>query len=231
MSDELQITEIDDVEVVKVPARFDPEWSNYVMSLLTDDEMEGGYPKVDGLRRLAQQLVGEIVESSTHVAHVHHHDGNVFIVIVHSITFVDDDGVEHMFDGAADGGHHNIRGDYVMYPTAVTETRAEGRALRRALNLKTIVAEELAEVKIPSVVEVPKNLGMMTDIQKNSLQKLCGTGVRGMDVNVAKLAKKLLDKEVVDLTKEDAALLLKNVTEMQRDDSLLTDDIKGYEKW
>lgn len=231
MSDELKITEIEDVESVSVPARYDPEWSDYVMSLLSDDELDNGYPKVDGLRRLAQKLVGEIVESSTNVSHVHHHDGNVFIVVVHSITFVDEDGVERMFDGAADGGHHNIRGDYVMYPTAVTETRAEGRALRRALNLKTIVAEELAEVKVPSPVEIPKNTGMMTDMQKNSLQKLCGNGVRGMNVNVGKLAQKLLNKDISSLTKEDAAALLKHVSEMQRDESLLTEDVQGYEAW
>jgi hypothetical protein len=71
----------------------------------------------------------------------------------------------------------------------------------------------------------------MTDTQKNSLQKLCGNGVRGMNVNVAKLAKNLLDKEMSSLTKEDAAVILKHVSEMQRDSSLITDDVKGYQAW
>src|ERR1022692_1723307 len=59
-----------------VPARHSIEWSDYVMGQFLETEVfkqknekgdiTGLFPKVHGLRRVAQKLIGEIVESECH---------------------------------------------------------------------------------------------------------------------------------------------------------------------
>ena len=56
-------TSVTDVIASDAPAMTDPEWNDYVMSMFTDKEMYNGNPLVNGLRRVAEVVLGPIVYS------------------------------------------------------------------------------------------------------------------------------------------------------------------------
>jgi len=65
--------EVTETESVVVPGRYDPEWSDYVMTQFDDSEVfsvrnkdnkeTGRYPKVAGLRRLTGKILGHVISS------------------------------------------------------------------------------------------------------------------------------------------------------------------------
>lgn len=152
--------EIDDSSLLKQPEGTkrptprDPEWTDYLMSLLTKSEKDdkNGYPKTSGLKRLVLLLLGEIVKSSSKS--------------IHSANYIDEAGevrftatVEHyikiaMYDNSEDREYTGISSSnslntdkpYNAYPETVASTRAYARALKDALSINCVTADELSEV-------------------------------------------------------------------------------------
>ena len=123
------------------------EWHNFVMMQLDKSEMIDGLPKVNGLRRVAELLLWDIIDSKpTEVFPV---QGNSLgrASVLYSITFRWWDESERTYadvaDAFNDGQNWNIDDDFIVYALATASTRAEGRALRKALKLKTCTAEEI----------------------------------------------------------------------------------------
>lgn len=130
------------------------EWNDYVLGLLSEDEKIDGNPTTDGLRRIFEiALDCVITDSSSNVVQSPSPENEKRATVVHSLTFVlnREGGCENHLNvrsvsGAADVYWGNCDKIYRNHPVAVAETRAEGRALRRGLRLRKVVAaEELAK--------------------------------------------------------------------------------------
>jgi hypothetical protein len=128
------------------------EWNDYVLDLLSDDEKIDGNPTTDGLRRIFEIAMNcTIIAAESSVVQSPSPDNEKRATVTHSLTYIlntkdtDPEIKKRTVTGAADVYWGNCDKIYRNHPVAVAETRAEGRALRRALRLRKVVAaEELA---------------------------------------------------------------------------------------
>lgn len=123
-------------------------WTDYVMSLLDETELIEGAPKTDGLRRIAQVLLGPIYKSESKLVHFAE-----TVVVQHTLVIGWTlDGVRlneekllsvREFTDLACVNSGNTPEKFLNHPVESAASKAEGRALRKALNLKKLAAEEL----------------------------------------------------------------------------------------
>lgn len=126
------------------------EWNDYVLGLLSDDEKIDGNPTTDGLRRIFEiALDCTVIESISSVVQTPEPNNEKRATVVHTIGYILNSGTpdtihlnQKIVSGAADVYWGNCDKIYRNHPVAVAETRAEGRALRRGLKLRKVVAAE-----------------------------------------------------------------------------------------
>jgi len=193
------------------PDEFSPEWSDYVLTHFADDELFEGYPKLNGLRRVAQLLKGPIRLCTSQIFAAHPE----FASICTTITIGNDETVTQ--SGCADASPANTEKGYCKYPTAIAESRAEARALRKILSLSICSYEELgAEKTTESLPDQPT--------------KITGSQIALID----RMAKKFDVK--VPLTKDssylEAQAFCKTLNSFQGKKELIGEEMKGYsETW
>ena len=180
------------------PNIYSPEWSDYVLSLLSDNDKFEGNPTCDGLRRIAEQLIGPITNKKTHIIQAPKDVDGIATVSV-SITFLVNDS-QSLFnnrdvhsvseDGSADCGIYNTESPYCSYQTATAETRAEARALRKILRLRKVVAAE--EIAPKEVLEKQKTKVESSDIEIEEL-------ISEEQVNILDIMCQRCNVNVIDL--------------------------------
>lgn len=217
----------------------DRGWTEYVLSLLDEDEKIKGNPTTDGLRRIFETALNvTVIASTTTVVQSPSPDNEKRATVVHNITFVPNDmlppstgssnptyGISKVVSGSADVYWGNCDKIYRNHPVAVAETRAEGRALRRGLKLhKVVAAEELSE-------------NIDDDVDQTSVNKISSNQINFIDVMAQRLnidVKRLLAQEklenenVYNLLHTDAVGVLRLLSKYQQDISLISPDILGY---
>ena len=137
------------------PSMFSDEWNDFVMAHFHRNELIDGNPICAGLRRVAEFLLGDIVESGPEQVFPAM-DGSspdratvVFKVVFNWMN----SGQQRVFKEVADVWHGNTDDLFCAHPVATASTRAEGRALRKALKLRCLAAEELAKKDIVNIVQ------------------------------------------------------------------------------
>lgn len=226
-------TESTEITHKTVPSPNDLEWTDYVLDLLSDDEKIAGNPTTDGLRRIFEiALDCVITDSSSNVVQSPSPENEKRATVIHSLTFVlnREGGTDNHLNirsvsGAADVYWGNCDKIYRNHPVAVAETRAEGRALRRALKLRKVVAaEELAKD-----IEDHPDHDTVTKITNNQLNFMDVLAKR-MNISIEKLLNKLaISREnVYNISYSDAVDIIKNLTEYQQQNNV-SEDILGYE--
>ena len=137
------------------PSMFSEEWNEYVMAHFKRNELIDGNPICAGLRRVAELLLGDIIESGPEqVFPASDSNGPGRATVVFSITFNwMNTGSIRTFKEVADVWHGNTDDLFCAHPVATASTRAEGRALRKALKLRCLAAEELAKKDIVDIVQ------------------------------------------------------------------------------
>lgn len=145
--------------------------------VLTEEDVvinqESGRPCV--LLRALQRLSHEagIVESGPIcLQHVPQGSFGIFQCI-YEVKF--EDGT--VWRGAADCNKNNVTGKFLHYPTAIAESRAEARALKKALGITMLAAEEIdlsaaAEVKPDQKVSSNIVSAIETLIERSDLDAL-----------------------------------------------------------
>jgi hypothetical protein len=217
----------------KIPTPNDIEWTDYVLSLLSDDEKISDNPTTDGLRRIFEVALNcTITESTSDVVQAPDINNEKRATVVHSLTFFLNDGGDEespikyrVVSGAADVYWGNCDKIYRNHPVAVAETRAEGRALRRGLKLRKVVAaEELAKD-----IEDHPDHDTVTKITNNQLNFMDVLAKR-MNINVEKLLDKLaIDRQnIYNISYNDAVAIIRSLTEYQQQNNV-SEDILGYE--
>lgn len=221
-----------------IPSQTDKEWSDYVLSQFTEDEMFNGSPTVDGLRRVAELLIGLIVRQDTQVVQCPVAPDNR-ATVVHTVEFVygeTDNGIQlcKSFSGSADSYWGNTDKIYNKYPVAMAETRAECRALRRALKLKTVSAEEISKIaeQEDALPTNEQNLetSKITNNQINFLEILVRNDQRGLDIDLQKFVQIKYPEinNIKELLHSQSLILQKELSELQQDKTKIPDEIKGY---
>ena len=125
--------------------------SEEIMALFAEDELfKGEYPKADGLRRIANLVIGPIVDESSKTECIAWGD-SFGIKCDFSVSFecrnsnFGTQGSIVKFSDSSDciPDINCIDPMFSKYPTAMSATRAEARVFRKALRLKTVAAEEM----------------------------------------------------------------------------------------
>jgi len=159
----------------KRPSLGDENWSEYVLSNLSESEYgeHNGkkFPKVDGLLRLVQKLIGNIITSKSKQVYrteelscIEH----TIQVMGHSTLFEDNTLLEST--GIGDAYYGNTDKPFNKFLDACAATRAKGRALRELLQLKVCTYEELS--KTAEQTEDDNN-DRIAASQKAGIKNLC----------------------------------------------------------
>lgn len=146
----------DQPEELDPPTPSDPGWTQYVIGKFLEDEVDGKNPRVEGLRRVAGELVGELIEEGCDLVAAPT-ELNQFRACVKAWgVFITPGGQQKRFEALADAHSDNCFEDYATYLVAMADTRAKGRMYRNALCLRRVVAAE----------EVSKTMSAAMDVQK-----------------------------------------------------------------
>lgn len=226
---------VEPVQVRVVPKTTDIEWTDYVLSMLSDDEKIKGNPTTDGLRRIFETALNcAMVESTSQVIQSPCPENEKRATVVHNIAYVlnsDNDNMDststkyRTISGAADVYWGNCDKVYRNHPVAVAETRAEGRALRRALKLRKVVA---AEELVENVDDHPdqNSVNKITNNQINFIDVIA----QRLNINVSKLLGNMnLDpKNIYSIGHEEAVGVIRLLSKYQQDTSSIETNIMGY---
>ncbi len=149
--------ESDDQVITEIPIMNDPGWTQYVLGKFEDDETDKGNPRVEGLRRIAGELVGELIEEGCDLVAAPTEENGFRACVKAWGVFNTDTGLQKRFEALADANSDNCVEAYSTYLVAMADTRAKGRVFRNALGLRRVVAAE----------EVSTTLAMSSDVQKD----------------------------------------------------------------
>ena len=229
--------QVDSTETKKIGPN-DLEWNDYVLGLLSDDEKIDGNPTTDGLRRIFEiALQCSVVQSTSDVVQNPEPSNEKRATVVHTISYVlnsDSPGTTDLnncrtVSGAADVYYGNCDKIYRNHPVAVAETRAEGRALRRALKLRKVVAaEELAT-------------NMEDDPTGDSVSKISNNQINFIDVMAKRLNINTLalishlgfdSNNVKNLMHDHAVSIIRELSKHQQNINDIPENMLGYsENW
>lgn len=217
---------------IPTPNIGDVDWPNYVLSQLSEEEKKDGYPTVNGLRRIVEVVLGTVIDSQPINVYGPSSPDKLVATINYRIVIQLFTGEVVTFGGAADAGSHNLQYPFSAYPTAIAETRAEGRALRKALRLNVIAAEELADNSELSagnkpIVDRDNGDEYINNQQVNFINMMC----KRLNINVKSFVNLTLNKEysmIGGVYYSDAQTLIRKLQEWQGDSKLITEEYQGY---
>jgi len=220
-------------ETASKPSINDLGWTDYVLSLLSDDEKIADNPTTDGLRRVFEiALDCCVTEAKTEVVQTPDPNNEKRATVVHTISYIlknidsQDENLKYRsISGAADVYWGNCDKIYRNHPVAVAETRAEGRALRRALKLRKVVAaEEIAK----DIDDHPDGdtVNKITNNQINFIDTLSNR----LNINVIKLLEQnnLDTKNIYGLSHDDAVSIIRVLGGYQQNMQNIPELLIGY---
>jgi hypothetical protein len=211
----------EEVEVVYSPS--DPEWSEYVLDQMHDSELKQGNPTVDGLRRVTERVYGEIVSSTSDIFNYDTSRGVCTIKHTLSIQKYSTETII-VVDGCVDVKFQNIPHPFNQHLVSTADTRAEGKALRRALKLRVVTAEEVQQTSDDDVLAAEENI---TDQQILALNQMC----KRLDINLIEGVKSVSPNadSIRDSSNLQGRMLLSTLSEYQRNAASIPDNLKGYD--
>ena len=220
------------------PSMFSEEWNEYVMAHFKRNELIDGNPICAGLRRVAELLLGDIIESGPEqVFPASDSNGPGRATVVFSVTFNwMNTGSIRTFKEVADVWHGNTDDLFCAHPVATASTRAEGRALRKALKLRCLAAEELAKKDIVDIVQ------QAVKQAPTSGEYEAGKSISSQQIQFIDNKCSMLDIDafafinmgngsfstVSEVTKDSAKKMIKVLNNYQNNSGDIPDSIKGY---
>ena len=201
----------------------DSGWSEHVLDHLDDHELRDGNPTVDGLRRVTEEVFGDILVSSSHI---YSHDASRgFCTVKHTLQIRKHaTGDVITVDGCVDVNRGNIPHPFNQHLVATADTRAEGKAIRRALKIRVVTAEEMQNSDEDDLLAAEENI---TDQQILAINQMC----KRLDVDLEKSAKIACAgaESVRSLSNLQGRVFLTSLSDYQRDASLIPEDFLGYD--
>lgn len=222
-------------------------WCDYIMRQFKSNELDGGYPKLVGLRRLVKKELGEIISSRPVKTNVFFTDdphmppkasceyeiqvewkfGDVFYVPLDEIPTRD----IRVFGGFAGAYFGNVDGEYAKFPEAIAESRAEARCLRKALNIDVASAEEMSEKTVGELDFSHDAPDKITDNQVGVINRMCAR----LDIEPQKFINKKYHTgettepafiTIKDVDHATAVIMVKELNKYQTDTKSIPSEIK-----
>jgi hypothetical protein len=227
-------TSVKDVVMSDVPSMLSPEWHDYAMTLFTESEMVDGHPLVAGLRRVAELVLGPIMFSGpTQVFPVQREDHHGRATVIFSVEFAN--GMRYA--EVADSWEGNTDDMFCAFAVAIASTRAEARALRKALKIKGVAAEELTKKDTAKIVRDISNTKTASEGEYDDQSRMSDAQYNFIDVKCKQLnidGEKLFARFGVDsgkkVSKKIASEIIDSLNDYQRDKSSIPQDIIGYKQ-
>lgn len=228
---------MDKQEESKVPSMLSPEWSDYAMTFFTEKELIDGNPLTAGLRRVAELLIGEIVFSGpTKVDRIETNDpiGKTTVVyqVVFSITDKDGNKSTKTYADVADVWAGNTDDMFAVHAPATASTKAEGRALRKALKLRVVAAEELCKKDVSQFLGQQPN--QLDERIKPEQIKYIDNNCKKLDIDVIKFINsgEKVYNSIHEVKRDTAAKMIDMINKIKRGDQVLDKELQGYkEDW
>ena len=209
-------------EAELIPESTDPKWVDFVISKLSDHELVKGAPTTDGLRRVTERYFGEILESDTEIIESKGSSIN-YAIIKHRLVIAKKSGSIISVSSCVDITKDKLPHPFNKHLIATGCTRAEGKALRRALKIRVHTFEELANS------EEEENDGsneFLNDQQKMGLKTMCTR----MDVDLVKFVRGIADRKIKTIkhvSKKEASVMLEKLSYYSRE--VVPDELLGYQ--
>lgn len=202
------------------PSITDPKWYEYVMSHFTEDELIDGKPVVSGLRRVTQLLIGRIASSLPGIVIAPKDDNSIGRATVSWVVTLDNGQV---FGDVASSWEGNTEPSFSTYVVEIAATRAEARALRKALCLKVVSADEISSVKAADFVKTMAK-SKTTDGEydenayiTNAQINFINTKAQKLDLNIQAFFKKEFNIAAnKGITKKMASDVIEKINEYQQ---------------
>ena len=204
------------------PDMTSPDWQEFALSHLKENEKINGHPKADSLRRLIELLIGKIISIDTEVVQCPDLSNQGRATVVSRIEV--DTGGYHTLKaaGSADVCPANTDQVFAKFPVATAETRAEGRAYRKLLRFVNVVtAEELVDES-----QICDPYDQIDQAQLIMIDTMCSTAK--LNINVEKFLE-LHDVKVENLnklSKSKALNLCKTINSYQ--ETGVPENLVGY---
>jgi hypothetical protein len=204
------------------------------MTLFHETEMVDGHPLVAGLRRVAELVLGPIIFSGpTQVFPVQRDDHHGRATVIFTVEF--DNGMRYA--EVADSWEGNTDDTFCAYAVAIASTRAEARALRKALKIKGVAAEELTKKDTAKIVRQISSVKDSSGGEYNDQDRMSDAQYNFIDVKCKQLnidGEKLFASFKVDsgkkVSKKIASDIIDSLNDYQRDKSSIPQDIIGYQQ-
>jgi hypothetical protein len=227
-------TSVKDVVMSDVPSMLSPEWHDYAMTLFIESEMVDGHPLVAGLRRVAELVLGPIMFSGpTQVFPVQREDHHGRATVIFSVEFAN--GMRYA--EVADSWEGNTDDMFCAFAVAIASTRAEARALRKALKIRGVAAEELTKKDTAKIVRDISNTKTASEGEYDDQSRMSDAQYNFIDVKCKQLnidGEKLFARFSVDsgkkVSKKIASEIIDSLNDYQRDKSSIPQDITGYKQ-
>jgi hypothetical protein len=226
-------TRVKDFIMTDSPSPTSPEWNDYVLSLFDESELYDGRPLCAGLRRVAELILGRIVSSRpTQVFPPSAGNEIGRATVVWEVIFADGS----LFSDVADCWEGNTDDAFCVFNTATAATRAEGRALRKALRLKTVAAEEMTKKNTAIIARSISQTSVSTEGEYDDSQRMTDPQANFIDVKCKQLDLNVEDffKEVFKVNikrkidKGQASAAIQKLNDYQQDKSLIPSSITQY---
>lgn len=218
---------------IKEPKYTSPQWHDFILSQFEPSELDNlGNPLLTGLRRLTEKYIGEILFSGAIDIKTVPPDDNdcgwclcnykVDIAWKKDVEFisVSVDGLRYTtksFLGIAEAHKNNLQRPYDKFVAAMAESRAESRALRKALQLKVVSSEEL---DITEKAEMDQTA--ITGPQRSHIKLVCSQ--HGIDPE--KLSQLKCSKSFGDLLREEGLLVMSELKKYVKNPESIEEEIK-----
>ena len=227
-------TKAKDVVVTDEPSMLSPEWHDYAMTLFHPSELVDGHPLVAGLRRVSELVLGTIVFSGpTQVFPVQREDHHGRATVVFTVEFAN--GMR--YSEVADSWEGNTDDMFCAFAVAIASTRAEARALRKALKIKGVAAEELTKKDTAKIVREISSTKAASEGEYDDQSRMSDPQYNFIDVKCKQLninGEKLFASFNVDsgkkVSKKVASDIIDRLNDFQRDKSSIPQDITGYQQ-
>jgi len=236
-------TSVKDIIMEDAPSITSVGWNDFVMSQFDPSEViendKEKIPLTAGLRRVAELLLGRIVSSGpTQVFPPKDDSSHGRAVVTWRVEF--ENGT--CFSDVADCWEGNTDDMFCAYAVATAATRAEARALRKALRIRAIAFEEFTKKDTASIVRAKSQINStqatsgeyedqsrMTDNQCNFIGVKC----KQLNINTNALLKELFNVQSIKrLSKKMASDVIDELNKFQRETDKIPQSIIGYsEDW
>ena len=208
------------------------EWSDYVMTKFDKSELIDGNPICAGLRRVAELMLGTIIESGPEQVFPSTDPSKPGrATVLYKVVFDwMNTGYIKTYKEVADVWHGNTDDLFCAHPVATASTRAEGRALRKALKIRALAAEELAKKDIVGIGQATTADWNPEDTISNQQVTFINNKCKQLDIDVRKFVNmgSTRYESINDVTRNTAQKMLRQLNDYQQKGSI-PEQIQGYE--